>query len=173
MAGTGGELAISPTVRSGESWNDINAVINFTNREWDGATDHNPFKGLDLGKPHSAAQTDRKPLPKEVIEFVYQELQKAPDLLAIWTLLDWTGARPSELRLLLTSEVILDHKIPHLIIQEREGRTLKNAWSARTVPLIGDALKVAKEITRKTATDAPLFPRYARMAEEWTAYPLR
>ena len=39
--------------------NDINAAINCTNREWDGASDRNPFKGLKIGQPEAAAQTER------------------------------------------------------------------------------------------------------------------
>lgn len=111
--------------------NDINSAINCTNREWDGASDHNPFKGLKIGQPEAAAQTERDPLPKEVIARVYKGLELIRDLLAIWTLLDWTGARPSEVRMLLRSEVVTDADSPHFVIQKREGRSLKNPWSVR------------------------------------------
>jgi hypothetical protein len=122
--------------------NDISAVIGLAQSELD-AGGKNPFSGLKLPKAKVSRQSQREALPLEVIEGVYGLLKaKRPDLLPIWTLLDFTGARPSEISQLLVEEIILDHAVPHIIIHERDDRTLKTSWSTRKVPLVGEALIV-------------------------------
>jgi integrase len=51
-----------------------------------------------------------------------------------------TGARPSEIVGLMPEDIKLDAPIPHITITDRKERTLKNAHSARSIPLIGYAL---------------------------------
>ena len=63
--------------------------------------------------------------------------------------------------MLMADEVIIDHDIPHIIIQERPDRTIKNPWSAREVPLIGPALETAKVILEGKVEKDYLFPHYA------------
>ncbi|NIZ09988.1 site-specific integrase [Pseudooceanicola sp. HF7] len=143
---------------------DISTVINTARSELD-AGDANPFEKLKLPKSKVSRREEREALPEEVIQGVYSSLEGGRNkvLLAIWTLIDFIGARPSEIRELNRNEVILDHAIPHLVLTEREGRSLKTAWSTRKVPLVGRALDVAKELLDE-ATDgsAPLFPHYCR-----------
>lgn len=141
--------------------NDISAVIGLAQSELD-AGGKNPFSGLKLPKATVSRQSQREALPQEVIEGVYRLLKaKRPDLLPIWTLLDFTGARPSEISQLLVGEIILDHAVPHIIIHERDDRTLKTSWSSRKVPLVGDALTAAKEVVRGVNDlTTPAFPRY-------------
>lgn len=55
-----------------------------------------------------------------------------------------SGARPSELCGLDESDIILDHKYPHIIITDKPHRRLKNKSSNRTIPLVGTALAAFK-----------------------------
>lgn len=141
--------------------NDISAVIGLAQAELD-AGGVNPFRGLVMSKATKSRQEEREPLPVEVINGVYEALAKGRrDLLHIWTLLDFTGARPSEIRQLLAGEVVLEHPYPRVIIHEREDRTLKTSWSTRTVPLVGEALGVARKLVRDAGgPKARLFPRF-------------
>jgi len=141
--------------------NDLCAVIAVARSELD-AGGTNPFSGLKLPKAKVSRQEERVALPPEVVEGVYDTLsKKRPDLLPIWTLLDFTGARPSEISQLQVSEIILGHPIPHVVIQERDDRTLKTSWSTREVPLVGAALQAAAQVVRGVNDPtAPAFPRF-------------
>ncbi|WP_371157526.1 tyrosine-type recombinase/integrase [Jannaschia sp. 2305UL9-9] len=140
--------------------NDISAVISLAISELDAGGD-NPFRHLKLDKEIGNRSQKRSSRPIEVIEGVYGSFEKKLDLLQIWTLLDFTGARPSEIRMLKVSEVKLDHPVPHIVLQERVDRTLKTGWSERTVPLVGDALRVAKEMIRgRNDPDSYVFTRF-------------
>jgi integrase len=103
---------------------------------------------------------ERHPLPQMVIDAVYAGLAKSPDLLRIWTLLDFTGARPTEIRTLRIDEFRLSDPVPHIAIKDRTDRTLKTLWSIREVPLVGAALTLAQQIVAD-ATSEYAFPRYA------------
>lgn len=87
------------------------------------------------------------PLDQAVIDKVYEDLMPHKDLLQIWTLLDHTGARDSEVRMLLVSEIVIDDPVPHIVIQPRPDRTLKSKWSERKIPLVGAALVIAETLT--------------------------
>jgi hypothetical protein len=43
-------------------------------------------------------------------------------------------------------EIVIDHPVPHVLIRERDDRTLKTSWSNREVPLVGAALEAAKQV---------------------------
>ncbi|MCJ7872659.1 integrase [Phaeobacter sp. J2-8] len=149
----------SPTTIQREK-NDLSAVIGLAQSELD-AGGVNPFSKLKLPKAKVSRQMEREALPPEVIQGVYAALrQKRPDLLPIWTLLDFTGARPSEISQLQAGEIVLGHPVPHIVIHERDDRTLKTSWSTRKVPLIGPALDAAKQAVRGVNDPtAPAFPR--------------
>jgi integrase len=141
--------------------NDIHAVIQTAISELMTEGIPNPFHKIALPEARVNRQDQRLPLPPEAISGVYASLARTPDLLRIWTLLDLTGARPSEISQLTAGEIVLNHPVPHIVIQEREGRTLKTTWSPRQVPLVGEALDVAKAIIRPGTKPAdPCFPRY-------------
>lgn len=152
----------SPTTIQREK-NDLSAVIGLAQSELD-AGGVNPFSKLKLPKAKVSRQMEREALPPEVIQGVYTALrQKRPDLLPIWTILDFTGARPSEISQLQVGEIILDHPVPHVVIHERDDRTLKTSWSIREVPLIGPALDAAKQVVKGVNDPtAPAFPRVYR-----------
>ncbi|AML52752.1 hypothetical protein RC74_17125 [Falsihalocynthiibacter arcticus] len=141
--------------------NDISAVFSWAISELTIDGGNNPFSGMKIADETDGRQTKRLPLPREVISGVYEDLKETPDLYRIWTLLDHTGARPSEIRMLLRSEFVVNAPIPHILISRREGRTLKSSWSERAIPLVGDALEVAKSIVAEGAGETVAFPRYA------------
>lgn len=63
----------------------------------------------------------------------------------LFVMLD-TGSHASELiGLIPEKEIVLDAKIPHIIIQHNERRNLKTSHRGRVIPLIGHALKAFKE----------------------------
>jgi integrase len=141
--------------------NDISAVIALAINELESG-EVNPFSRLNMPVAAEARHDERKGLPLEVIRGVYAELDRDPTLLAIWTLLDLTGARPSEVSGLLIEEIIITGPVPYIIIRERKDRTLKSSWSTREVPLVGPALEVAQRIAaRGDAPKSPAFPQYA------------
>ena len=55
-----------------------------------------------------------------------------------------TGCRPSELLCLDATTIILDHDVPHIVIQEEEGKSVKTENSNRVVPLLGISLEAMK-----------------------------
>ncbi|MBN9314270.1 MAG: integrase [Devosia sp.] len=73
-----------------------------------------------------------------------------------------TGLRPSEIVNLRRQYIVLDHKIPHIAIEEREDRLIKTENSVRTIPLVGCALWAAKQ-----RPDG--FPRYFDNADSFSA----
>lgn len=73
-----------------------------------------------------------------------------------------TGLRPSEIVNLQRQYIVLDHKIPHIAIKEREDRLIKTENSVRTIPLVGCALWAAKR-----CPDG--FPRYFDNADSFSA----
>ena len=78
-------------------------------------------------------------------------------LLAI--LLD-TGMRLSEAAGLHFSDLYLEHELPHLEIRPNKARRLETSNSKRVIPLVGDSLWAAQEIT--ATQQGYCFPRYAR-----------
>jgi integrase len=76
-------------------------------------------------------------------------------------LLEGTGCRLAEITGLLASDVILDHPIPYLKIQQHSHRRLKTKGAARTIPLVGGALAAAKDAIKDCEATSPLLARYA------------
>lgn len=155
---------VSPSTVSREM-NDIRAVINLANSELS-AGETNPFNGLKLKKASVARQKQRSPLPQKIIDAVYKDLQQstlrdAKALLQIWTLLDHTGARPSEISKFRRAEFLFNHPVPHIVIQPGKDRSLKSEWSERRVPLVGAALEVAEEVVAAASGGEFAFPRFA------------
>ena len=141
--------------------NDISAVISLAISELDTVAE-NLFHGLKIAGASAGKRDDREPLPEVVIEGMYEALSDHAELLMIWTLLDFTGARPSEVRMLRIDEFRLDVEFPHIVIETREGRTLKTQWSTREVPLVGYALEVGLMLVEEAKGRELAFPRYAK-----------
>ena len=73
-----------------------------------------------------------------------------------------SGMRLGEAAGLVHNDFFLDGEIPHVIIEEKPWRRLKNAGSSRKVPLVGASLWAAKRITAASADGTFAFPRYNR-----------
>ncbi|MDF2234549.1 tyrosine-type recombinase/integrase [Albimonas sp. CAU 1670] len=140
---------------------DLSAVFRLMALEHD-LDPRSPFSGLSMPQDEEGLSRRqlRLPLPKEVIDAMYARLATArrPELLQVWTLLHHTGARLSEVAGLEASDLRLDDDVPHMVIEPKPWRRLKNAWSERRVPLLGDGLTLARTLPRTTRL---LFPRYA------------
>lgn len=70
-----------------------------------------------------------------------------------------TGARPSEIAGLLKHHVHLDGPVPYIEVRP-EGRQLKNAASARRIPLVGVSLDAVKAWVDRAPKGDKLFPDY-------------
>lgn len=139
--------------------NDISAVLGLAISELDTKAE-NLFRGLRITGATAGGHKDRMPLPSSVLEGVYDALADQTELLRIWTVLDFTGARPSEIRMLRIDEFHLDAEFPHIVIEPREGRTLKTQWSTREVPLVREALNVGQGLVEGAKGVVMAFPRY-------------
>ncbi len=78
------------------------------------------------------------------------------------TLLHHTGARLGEIAGLAMADIVLDTETPHIVIEPKPWRRIKNRWSERKVPLIGEALSVAHKIKDQRGRYDHVFPRYIR-----------
>lgn len=78
---------------------------------------------------------------------------------AFWALhaIAETGAGISEQCCLMPEDIVLDHEIPHIIIQPRAKRLLKTKYRKRIIPLVGYALDAFKACPNGFAkyTDKP------------------
>src|SRR5690606_29176126 len=101
----------------------------------------NPFLNL-LVRGDGAAIEERKPFPETILQKVRQRLEShaGDDLWQIWRLVQNTGCRLGEITGLLVADLNLDAGLPHIKLVPHPHRRLKNAGSARRVPLIGEAL---------------------------------
>ncbi len=70
-----------------------------------------------------------------------------------------TGARPSEIAGLMTHHIHLAGAVPYIEIVP-EGRQLKNAPSARRIPLVGVSLDAAKAYMQDAPEGDKVFPAY-------------
>jgi integrase len=97
-------------------------------------------------------KTKAKPRPPYPLDFIQNALL-APGALdgmnfqarmVLYFMVE-TGLRPSEIVNLQRQYILLDHPIPHVVIEEREDRVLKTDASVRTIPLVGVSLWAAKQ----------------------------
>jgi len=123
---------------------DIKAVLNLAAIEND-IPYVDKFRNLNL--PRYIPDNEQKlPLPDHVLAPVEVELEKREDqiLSQFWTILKYTGARPSEISMLLANEVHVDTNMPYLEIKRRVGHRLKNQYSIRDLPLTKTPLAAVK-----------------------------
>lgn len=147
----------------------IAAVVNFAKVEF-GLSDafQNPFNRLPVaGGPKGRREKradKRDPLPPKVLAGVRVRVlaMANPELALIWRILEGTGARIAEVSGLRVEDVDLSAEFPHIKIEANEVRSLKTDASRRTVPLVGDALRAAKEAVERPQSGDMLFPKYGR-----------
>nr|WP_246699517.1 tyrosine-type recombinase/integrase [Rhizobium sp. BK538] len=123
----------------------------------------NPFAGLELPKSLISDKEVRDALPDDVVTATRKLIieNANPDLKAIWRLLEGTGCRLAEITGLRVQDISTEGGTPHIKIVAHEARQLKNASSKRDVPLVGDALAIAKEIVGAAKDNTYAFPRYS------------
>ena len=140
--------------------NNIKAVVAYACREFE-VPRNDVF--LDLSYPKEALEDREKrlPLPPEIIDAMYDELKGDTVLSDVWTLIHHTGAQNAELLSLEIRHINVDAKVPHVVIEPTETRSLKDGWRKRDVPLVGKALKVAKRIVEEADGRQFVFPEYA------------
>jgi len=147
--------------------NGLRAIINFAATEIPlPATFQNPFNKLPVkaARGKSTEGSKRDPLPPAILKEARERIlgsAKQP-LPLIWRLLEGTGCRLAEITGLRVQDVDVSSDLPHVRITWHEGRRIKTDASARSVPLIGDALEAAKEAIKAAGSGPVLFPSYAR-----------
>lgn len=146
--------------------NVVRAVINHAIREFDLVGAANPFMNLEAA-PKDRAEPDRdkrRPFTLDEVTAITARIASYAkgDLRHIWSLLNGTGCRLAEVSGLRVADVHLDHAIPHLTVEWHDDRRIKNKVSRRNVPLIGEALKAAKEAVEAAGNATMLFPAYGR-----------
>ena len=144
----------------------ITAVVTHAIREMDIVV-ANAFSALHWPEEDNVAMDLREPLPDALVPEMHTKLATArnQELRLIWSVLASTGARLGEIAGLTLDDVQLDHDIPHILIQPNAVRRLKTKSSNRSVPLSDTAQGALREALRDvegSASNAPVFPRYAR-----------
>ena len=139
----------------------LQAMFKYAELEFSLGSRHSPFTKLDLpkGRPEK-----REALPSEVISSVseYLDSNEMNDLKQIWLLMIWSGARIGEVSGLLTRHLVLEHAVPHMVIEAHDKRPLKTLASQRKVPLESFALEAAQDALDATQGKAELFPKFCK-----------
>lgn len=157
------DLGIKPsTVR--RYLNDIRAVINLGLTEFEIRDTPNPFINLMI-RNEATAVDERDSIPDKLLTSIRERIQNhaGADVWQLWRMVENTGCRLGEVTGLLASDLHLDGPFPHIALVPHPHRRLKNAGSARMVPLIGEALTAASDALEATNGSPFLFPRYGRV----------
>lgn len=105
----------------------------------------NPFEKLGIqgeGEDAKKSVVANQDQLRQIVSTMRADTSSVPALLILMQL--EIGARIGELSGLAVEDVVLDHEIPHVVIQKQPWRTLKTKVSERRVPLLGIALEAAK-----------------------------
>lgn len=114
----------------------------------------NPFSSLPLAGAGDDAKKAITYTSEELTVLVSECRAKADPLRLALLILTETGARLAEVIGIHRSDLVLDHEVPHLIIQPHPWRSLKNGGSRREIPLIGHALWAAEMLLETMPEDA-------------------
>jgi integrase len=138
----------------------INAVFSSYLREKE-LTRTNPFESVQIPEEGKDVK-ERVPFtPTELAALQAKCVEMDNDIRWLVAMLSDTGARIAEVTGLTLDEIVLDEPVPHLVIQEHAWRPLKNAPSAREVPLLGHSLWAAKRVKESAQPGQKFaFPRY-------------
>lgn len=163
-----GKKWVEAMVRAGKSPANIErtlkplqAMFKYADLEFALGGGTSPFDKLDLPK-HRPAK--REALPPNVVQSVREHLdvKGMHDLKHIWLLMEWSGARIGEVSGLLIKHVVLDHEVPHIVIEPHDKRPLKTMTSQRKVPLDSFALGVARDALNAANGKEELFGRFCK-----------
>ena len=140
--------------------NTLNSLINFVSSEY--ALDvKNPFSGIYYDRSNKVQK--RQPIPLEIIRNVQSECYRIDDDMRwLIALISDTGTRLSEAAGLHIDDIVLNHDIPHVVVQPHPWRTLKTVASERKIPLVGASLWAAERILSRNNETHFAFPRYNR-----------
>lgn len=142
----------------------LRAIINFSATEIPlPATFQNPFNKLSVKstRGQTSERGKRDPLPPAILKAARERIAVSArqPLPLIWRLLEGTGCRLAEITGLRVEDVDVSSDLPHVRIAWHEDRRIKTDASARSVPLIGDALGAAKEAIKAVDGGHLLVPR--------------
>lgn len=141
-------------------YNSLNSTINFVISEY----------ALDITNPFARVYFDRTdkvkkrlPIPNDIIRDIQSECYRIDDDMRwLLALISDTGLRLSEAAGLHRDDLVLDHDVPHLIIQRHPWRPLKTGASDRKVPLVGASMWAAQRIIKQVTSSSFAFSRYNR-----------
>ena len=141
-------------------YNSLNSNINFVISEY--ALDiTNPFARVYFDRTDKV--TKRLPIPNDIIRVIQSECYRIDDDMRwLLALISDTGLRLSEAAGLHKDDLVLDHDVPHLIIQRHPWRSLKTGASDRKVPLVGASMWAAQRIISQATSSPFAFSRYNR-----------
>lgn len=137
----------------------VKAILNLAINEF-GYEFSNAFTGVYIAPDEEKGK--RRP------SFIAEELKRLSgacrreddDLRHLLVMLLDTGMRLSEAAGLHVSDVHLEHEFPYVEMRPNKARRLKTANSKRIIPLVGDSLRAAQQIT--ATQQGYCFPRYAK-----------
>src|SRR5690606_3286093 len=114
--------------------NTIHAVIGTWLREKE-IDRTNPFTRIAIPANGEDAKK-RQPFTEDELNTLFAACKaKDDDVRWLIAILADTGARMAEITGLAMSDLVLDAETPHVVIQPHPWRSLKNAASARAIPL--------------------------------------
>ena len=136
----------------------VKAILNFAINEF-GYGFSNAFTGVYIAPDEEKEK--RRPLTANELKRLSAACRRENDdlrhLLAM--LLD-TGMRLSEAAGLHVADIHIDHEFPYVEVRPNKARRLKTSNSKRIIPLVGDSLWAAQQVTATQQNYC--FPRYAR-----------
>ena len=140
--------------------NTLNSVINFVSSEY--ALDvKNPFSGVYYDR--SSKVRKRQPIPLGALKNIQSECYRIDDDVRwLIALISDTGMRLSEAAGLHRDDIVLNHGVPHVVVQPHPWRPLKTLASERKIPLVGASFWAAERVLSQTNNTNFAFPRYNR-----------
>ena len=126
----------------------------------------NPFTRISI-PDEGKDKKKRVPFTLDELATIYSSCKQRDDELRwLVALMIDTGPRIAEVAGLVLSDLVIDHPVPHMVIQEHPWRSLKNQESKRKVPLVGASLWAAKRIIDTARAGQKFaFPRYVSDTE--------
>ncbi|MDA8620053.1 tyrosine-type recombinase/integrase [Luminiphilus sp.] len=136
----------------------VKAILNFAINEF-GYGFSNPFTGVYIAPEE--AKEKRRPITAEELKRLSEACRgENDDLCHLLAMLLDTGMRLSEAAGLHVSDIHHEHEFPYVEVRPNKARRLKTSSSKRFIPLVGDSLWAAQQVT--ATQEGYCFPRYAR-----------
>ena len=136
----------------------VKAILNFAINEF-GYGFSNPFTGIYIAP--DGEKEKRRPLTADELKRLSAACRREnDDLRHLFAMLLDTGMRLSEAAGLHVTDIHLEYQFPYVEVRPNKARRLKTSYSKRIIPLVGDSLWAAKQVT--VTQQGYCFPRYAR-----------